>query len=98
MNHQLRIKETDLKQTGTDADGNPVYFYNGKPFTGLCLTYNKEGWLEGEEEYYRGNLGGQVRNYYPSGQLKSEYSIQEGEIQTGTYKEYDEAGNLKLAF
>jgi len=98
MQKQLRIKEQDLKQTGEDADGSPIYSYNNKPFTGICLTYNKEGWLEAEEEFYRGHLNGTVRNYFKGGQLKSEYSIQEGEIQPGTYKEYDGAGKLKLEF
>lgn len=98
MQNQLRIKETDLKQTGVDADGSPVYFYNGKPFTGICLTYEKDGTLLSEEEFYRGNLNGLVRNYFKSGKLKSEYSLKENEIETGTYKEYDEAGNLTLKF
>jgi len=90
----LKIREEDLEYWYNDPGGIPTYKYNGEPFTGTMLTYEDEGWLSGEDEYENGYQEGWTRIYYRSGQIEEEYKSQNTVTVGGTYKKYDEAGNI----
>jgi antitoxin component YwqK of YwqJK toxin-antitoxin module len=89
----LRIKEEDLKLIGFDGGGSGMYYYQGKPFTGIMLGYDN-GVLYVEREYQNGYEEGWCRYYYKNGQKEEEYKIHNNIIIDGTYKEWGEDGNL----
>lgn len=90
----LRIKEEELELVKLDAGGVPVYHYQGKPFTGVVLIYEDEGWLAVEEEYGNGFQEGWVRIYHENGQLEQEYKMHNNVQIPGSFKEWDKEGNL----
>lgn len=90
----LRIKEEDLELVGVDSGGSPILYYQRKPFTGICLTYEDAGWLSLEEEYQNGYLEGWTRFYYENGQIEQEYQLHNNVVVAGTLKKYDENGTF----
>ncbi|MEE4000006.1 hypothetical protein V1T75_06610 [Tenacibaculum sp. FZY0031] len=95
MDKILRIREEDLNLFSMDGGGSPILYYQGKPFTGFCLTYEEEGWLSGEEEYVNGYQEGWVRDYYKNGQLESEYKMSNNKLVPNTSRDFNEDGTLK---
>lgn len=89
----LRVKEEELELVGLDGGGMGILHYKGKPFTGVSLTYEDEGWLSMEEEYQNGFQEGWIRDYYENGQLKSEYKMHNNTLVSGTSKSFNEDGS-----
>ena len=64
------IERVDIKNLeGSFLDGGGekyIYFYNGKPFTGIAVEYYYEvgSVVFGEEEYHNGYQDGWIRYYY----------------------------------
>lgn len=95
MHKQLRIREEELELVGLDGGGTEILHYKGKPFTGIRLIYEDEGWLSGEIEFQNGYQEGWIREYYKNGQLESEYKMSNNIHIPGTTKSYDENGSLR---
>lgn len=93
-----RIKQEDLELTGVDGGGAPMYNYNGKPFTGILLGYEKDGTLAFEEEFENGYQEGWTRYYHPNGKLEQEYKSHNNVTVDGTFKKWDIDGNLIKSF
>ncbi|HEX2629945.1 MAG TPA: hypothetical protein VHM26_13060 [Chitinophagaceae bacterium] len=87
-----RIKYDDLEMTGIDGGGEPTYSYNGIPFTGIMIEDDVDGPFE--QEYENGYLEGWFRSYYKNGNKKEEYKSHNNILVAGTYKSWDEQGNL----
>ncbi|ROH95899.1 toxin-antitoxin system YwqK family antitoxin [Chryseobacterium daecheongense] len=77
---------------GVDNAGGVIYYYEGKPFTGIIQHYSKNI-MVGEEEFTDGHIGGVQREYYENGQIKEEYYKYFGKLDK-YYKEWDINGNL----
>ena len=90
-----RVKVEDLDLVGLDGGGSPILHYKGKPFTGICLIYEDEGWLSGEEEYQNGYQEGWIRDYYKNGQLESEYKMSNNRLVANSTKNFNEDGSVK---
>lgn len=97
----IRIKEGDPKLNipRLDGGGVPIYHYEGKPFTGVVFKNHKNGSiLAWEEEYENGFQEGWCRYYYPSGKKHLEYKTHNNTEIDGTFKKWDENGNLMLSY
>jgi len=97
----IRIKEGDSKLTipRLDGGGEPIYHYEGKPFTGIVFKNHNDGVvLAWEKEYENGFQEGWVRRYFLSGEKRQEYKAHNNEEIDGSYKEWDENGNLILSY
>lgn len=90
----LRINEDDLELTGFDGGGQPIFHYNGKPFTGILVMYEDDGTLSYEQEHQDGYNEGLFRPYHKNGQIYEEYQAHNNVEVDGTYKRWDENGNL----
>lgn len=66
----LRIKEEELELVGVDSGDTEILHYKWKPFTGVYLLYEDEGWLSVETEFKNGYHQGWIRCYYENGQLE----------------------------
>ena len=86
-------EEKLLEFVGVDNAGGVIYHYQGKPFTGCIEWYDDNGNLESEERFIDGHAGGWQREYFPNGQLKSEYYKNFGRIDKH-FKTWDENGTL----
>lgn len=92
-----RVDIKNLKGSFLDGGGEKyIYFYNGKPFTGIAVEYYYEvgSVVLGEEEYHNGYQDGWIRYYHRNGKLDTEYKNINNRTVPGTYKEYDENGVL----
>jgi antitoxin component YwqK of YwqJK toxin-antitoxin module len=89
----LRIRSEDLELVGVDGGGVEILHYKGKPFTGICLTYEDAGWLSVEEEFQNGYQEGWVRLYYENGQLEEEYFMHNNIMDPDLGGAWDEQGN-----
>ena len=76
----------------------PIYYYKKKPFTGIVFQNDKNGILSFEEEYVKGFQEGWYRSYYKNGKKKKEYKSHNNDIVKGTFKKWDEEGNLIDSF
>jgi antitoxin component YwqK of YwqJK toxin-antitoxin module len=95
----LRINENDLELVGFDGGGSGMYHYQGKPFTGIMLIYNeKENYLYIEREFQNGYEEGQFRSYHKNGKVRQEYRSHNNITVEGSYKRWDENGNLVESF
>ena len=90
-----RVNENDpnLKFINLDGAGLPIYKYKGEFFTGIVEDYVNEV-LNYEAEYQDGYLEGWVRFYHPNGILETEKKLHYNMVVPGTYKRFDEEGNL----
>lgn len=96
----LRIKESDKDLTISRLDGGgvPIFYYKGKPFTGIVFENEDDGSLSWEEEYENGFQEGWVRYYYKNGKVKQEYKSHNNIELDETFKKWDEDGNLITSF
>lgn len=92
----LKIQEGNfkLKIERLDGGGMPIYYYEGKPFTGIVFKNREDGSLAWEEEYIDGFQEGWWRSYYKNGKMNEEYKTHNNNVISGTHKEWDENGNL----
>lgn len=88
----IKVIYEELELRGFDAGGGDIIYYQGKPFTGIRVTY-ENGHLSIEEEFTDGHLGGIQRTYYPNGQMDEEYFIAFN-TPYGIERRWDSAGNL----
>jgi antitoxin component YwqK of YwqJK toxin-antitoxin module len=93
-----RVDRIFLELTRLDGGGVPIFHYKGKPFTGTVIYYYEDGTLWMEEEYKKGYQEGWVRCYHPNGRLAQEDKLHNNITISGTYKEWDENGNLIESF
>ncbi len=91
--NKLRIKEEDLELVGVDSRATEILYYNGKPFTGVCLIYEKEGWLSVEKEFENGFQQGWIRDFYQNGQVETELKMDNNVIVEGTFIAFNENGD-----
>jgi antitoxin component YwqK of YwqJK toxin-antitoxin module len=97
----LRIlhDDPDLEMMDYPDSGGMVRFtYKGEPFTGFLIEYYPNGKLAGELEYEDSYSEGWKRLYFPNGQLQQEYRACANQTVKGTFKKYDEQGNLLTSF
>lgn len=88
----LIVTYEEVTVMGVDSGGEIMFSYQGEPLTGL-IQEHINGILVEESEYLNGHLGGIQREYYDTGQIKEEYTIQFNRFE-GSFKEWDESGNL----
>lgn len=94
----LTIKESELTCNRLDGGGVPIYYHNGSPFTGIVLRYYDTGEIFCEEEYKDGYQEGWFRSYHKNGKKYTEYKAHNNVEYDGTYKKWDENGNLTASF
>jgi antitoxin component YwqK of YwqJK toxin-antitoxin module len=56
-----------------------VYFWQGKPFTGVAKDKHKDGKPKGEYPFKDGRLHGVVREWWDNGQLSTETHFENGQ-------------------
>lgn len=88
----LIVTYEEITVTGVDSGGEIMYSYEGQPLTGL-IQEHMNNILIGESEYLNGHLGGIQREYYETGQIKEEYTIQFNKLE-GSFKRWNENGIL----
>ena len=88
------IKYDNLEHGGFDGGGTEILLYNGKPFTGIMYDEEKDGSLAFEIEYQDGYLEGKTIYFYPNGKVQEEYVSHNNDVVEGTYRRYDEEGNI----
>lgn len=94
-NHNdMRVDSEDpnLEEAAFDVNGNFLYNYMGKPFTGIIEIYDRTV-LIGEYGYDDGYKWGIQKSYYPDGKLEEEWHIGTGGI-NGQWRRWDQSGNL----
>lgn len=82
----------DVESAHPDAGGGLMWTYQGNYFTGMIEEY-KNGILVGQIEVVDGRSEGWHRLFYDSGQISEEYYLHFNMLH-GTYREWDESGNL----
>lgn len=95
---ELRIREEELEIVRLDGGGMPILSYNGILFTGTLVKFSSEGYLAFEREYIDGFEEGWFRSFFKNGNKKCEYKSHNNLTIEGTYKEWDENGNLLVSF
>lgn len=90
----MKVNELDLELVDFDGGGMGIYHYQGKPFTGLMLILDQDEDVVGEREYVDGYEEGWTRYFYKNGKLKEEHKSSKNLLIEGTFKEFDEDGNL----
>lgn len=88
----LRVDYDDIEFMHPDAGGGSVYYYNGKPFTGILVEY-EGGKLIAEVTVILSHTAGRVASYYTNGQIEEEY-FESYNRMYGMYRRWDENGNL----
>jgi len=83
-----RVVFSVLKETGD------LFYFNGKPYTGVAFKMWTEKQLKEEWSFKDGKNDGPFRNYYENGQLREEGSFKDGKLD-GPFKAYYENGQLK---
>ena len=78
----------------TVRDDNGYIYWQGKPFTGIEVSYYDDGTLDVEEEYVDGVLDGWTKWWYENGQLEAEKFYKKGCIH-GYVREWYKNGQLK---
>ncbi len=94
----LRLKKESLELVGVDSGGNEIVYYQGKPFAGTMYENEDNGSLAYEIEFQNGYREGWIKYYYSNGQLEEEYQLNNNVVVPGTFKGYDEEGNLIKSF
>ena len=71
MSQRIQEGNPQLKIDRLDGGGVPIYYYEGKPFTGTVFKNHRDGiTLAWEEEYESGYQEGWCRYYYPLGEKR----------------------------
>jgi antitoxin component YwqK of YwqJK toxin-antitoxin module len=70
-----------------------VYFWEGKPFSGLAKAQHKDGKPKGEYPFKEGRLHGVVKEWWDNGQLSTETHFENGQ-RHGLNRYWSKAGNL----
>lgn len=96
MSIRITIKEAEIDQL--DGGGTPIIYFKGKPFTGIVYENEVDGSLAWEEEYLNSYQEGWTKYYYKNGKIKEEYKSHNNKVVEGTFKEWDEKGNLINSF
>lgn len=94
----VRINIDEAEDWYIDGGGELAFKYQGTPFTGIIEELDDNGILCLEQEYLGGVLEGWVRGYFPTGQLAEEYQSHNNKVVPGTFRSFDEAGNLLKHF
>ena len=89
----MTVKYDDIEFMHPDAGGGSVYYYRGKPFTGLIVEYNSNGVLISEITVVDSHTWGRVAGYYDNGQIEEEYFEMFNRMY-GLYRKWDEEGHL----
>lgn len=97
MTLRINIDDDDMSMTHLDGGGVPILYYKGKPFTGVVYETYDNGDVSSEEEYKDSYQEGQKTTYYENGQIDESYNRHHNLVIKGTYKHYDESGNLILS-
>ena len=98
MSQRIQEGNTKLKIERLDGGGMPIYYYEGKPFTGIVFKNREDASLAWEEEYLEGLQEGWCYSYYKDGKKAQEYKAHNNIEIDGTFKEWDENGNLILSY
>lgn len=85
---------TRMKDQELDTVDGVTYCWQGKPFTGIGYGLRPDGTLAWETNYENGVMNGLAREWYPSGQLKSEVFYCE-EDNSEPDREWDKDGQLR---
>jgi antitoxin component YwqK of YwqJK toxin-antitoxin module len=93
---RINLKEAETEKL--DGGGVPIIFYKGKPFTGIVYENFDDGTLGREEEYIDSYQEGWTRYYFRDGKIAKEYKSHNNNVIEGTFKEWDEKGNLINSF
>jgi hypothetical protein len=93
-----RMNRSELELVRLDGGGVPIYHYKGTPFTGTVVSYYDNGALFMEEEYEKGFQEGWIRYYHLNGRLDEEEKRHNNITIKGSFKEWDEDGNLLQSF
>jgi len=94
----LRIKLSEFDITQLDVGGIPILEYQKVLFTGIVFENEDNGTLSWEKEYKDDFQEGWCRSFYPSGKKKQEYKTHNNIEIVGTFKKWDEDGNLILSY
>lgn len=85
---EKRIYYSELMEVGE------IYYFQDKPFTGTAFVMHNKNQPMEVQTYKEGKPDGIWKQYYESGQLKSETPFKEG-IPDKVIKQYYENGQLK---
>jgi antitoxin component YwqK of YwqJK toxin-antitoxin module len=88
----LIVSYDDVQEMGTDSGGDIIFYYQGKPLTGIIQEI-VDGVLIGESEFTDGHVGGIQRFYYSNGKIQEEYTLHFNKLE-GSYTLWDENGNV----
>lgn len=88
-----RVTEDELTMIGFDGV-YPIWAYNGERFSGILMCFEDDGTLSCEIGCTDGYEDGWHRAYHPNGRKSDEYRQLHSHVVSGTYKEWDEDGNL----
>jgi antitoxin component YwqK of YwqJK toxin-antitoxin module len=77
-----------------DFDGE-LFLFEGKPFSGVCVEYYKNGKKKEETHYKNGEMNGLKTKWYESGNKEEEIRYKDGLI-IGLWVEYYENGRKKF--
>lgn len=89
----ITITWDEIELMHPDACDGSVFYYQGKPFTGLLVEYHANGNLISEIEVFNSHTHGRIREFHINGMLKEEYYKKFNRFY-GFYKMWDENGNL----
>ena len=89
---KVNWNDSEMDIEGFDAGGGEIYYYQGKPFTGV-LEETSNGILICEIECKNGYPEGLQRHFHNNGQLREESFIKFNNP-FGIMREWDENGNL----
>jgi len=86
-------KNTEVEITRVDEAGNPIVYFEGKPYTGM-VHYMVGGKIGSEIEYKNGYEEGFQRLYHENGTVEFECQMKYGDPVRGSWIEWDEDGNI----
>ena len=90
---QSKSKIYDCKELEMKGKDGQSAFKDKKAFTGKCLTKNSNGIVTRELNYYNGQLNGEIKEYYPTGNIK-EVTEYNGNMKHGKYIRYSDNGKI----
>jgi antitoxin component YwqK of YwqJK toxin-antitoxin module len=89
----LNIGEQRINVTGLSNTGG-IFYYNGKPFTGVAFDMYDEKNIKEEINYKDGKVDGRWVSYYQNGQIQGEIIFKDGKVD-GRFVSYCENGVKK---
>lgn len=85
----------DIEIMHPDYGGGNVYYYQGKPYSGIINEFHNNGNLAGEITVVNSHTQGRVAIYHVNGKIAEEFFEKYNRMYS-TYKKWDENGNLLL--